>query len=368
VVASKSLMVRLAVTLTVVALGASACLGGSASPGTAPTGAATGGTTPTAQPGALTIRVNVNPCTPTMWGPCVSMSRHYSLTCAPAGGTMPNPQAACAAVADYESYVEHGGTLYTCKLVGRTTASAVIAGTYAGKHFSLRLDNTSWCGVSMRVMRDYWALSAFPCSVVVVHTQSVQPYSKFAADSGCDQALPSPAQFPTLPDASLRTKRWPSFERNGLAFRYPATWRRYTWQFASSFSYAVVYLSTAIEHDPCKTIVSAKGTTITCGSPLSHLDRSGLLVTWFDHGFPTTTFTDFPGAHTRIDGHPARIDIGTATAQCSRLGGQRSITAYIGTSASASDWTELDACLRGPNLVTNQRRVEDLLTTTHFTA
>jgi hypothetical protein len=283
---------------------------------------------------------------------------------------MPNPQAACTAIADYKSYLKTvTGPAYICRgLVGPPSASAVISGTYAGKHFSLSLDNRSWCGASMRVMRDYWALSGFPCSVVVVHTQSVQPYSKFAADSGCDQALPSPAQFPTLPDASLRTKRWPSFERNGLAFRYPATWRRYTWQFASSFSYAVVYLSTAIEHDPCKTIVSAKGTTITCGSPLSHLDRSGLLVTWFDHGFPTTTFTDFPGAHTRIDGHPARIDIGTATAQCSRLGGQRSITAYIGTSASASDWTELDACLRGPNLVTNQRRVEDLLTTTHFTA
>lgn len=362
-------MARLVVTLTVVVLGASACFGGSTSP-TAPAGAASSGTTPIARPGALTIRVKLNPCNPTMLGLCRSVGHRYSLTCAPAGGTMPNPQAACTAIADYTSYLKTmTGPQYSCKgLVGPTTASAVVSGTYAGKHFSLRLDNRSWCGASMRVMHDYWALSAFPCSVVVVHTQSIQPYSKFAAVSGCDQAtLASLGQFPP-PNASLRTERWPSFERNGLAFRYPATWRRYTWQFASSFSYAVVYLSTATEHDPCKTTVSAKGTSVTCGSPLSHLDRSGLLVTWFDHGFPTTKFKDFPGAHTRIDGHPARIEIGAAMRQCTRLGGETSITAYIRDSKSASSWTELDACLRGPNLATNQQRVEDLLATTHFTA
>jgi hypothetical protein len=363
VVASKSLMVRLVVTLTVVVLGASACFDGSTSPSTAPTGAATSGTMPAAQPGAVTIRVKLGLYTH------MPVSHSYSLTC-PAGGTMPNPRAACTAIADYKSYLKSvTGPAYICRgLVGPPTASAVISGTYAGKHFSLRLDNRSWCGASMRVMRDYWALSAFPCWVVVVHSQNIQPYSKFAAVSGCNQAtLASLGQFPP-PNASLRTERWPSFERNGLAFRYPATWRRYTWQFASSFSYAVVYLSTANEHDPCKTTVSAKGTSITCGSPLTHLGRSGLLVTWFDHGFPTTTFNDFPGVHTTIDGHHARIEIGTATPQCSRLGGQRSITAYIRDSASASSWTELDTCLRGPNLVTNQRRVEDLLATTHFTA
>jgi hypothetical protein len=175
----------LVVVLGLVVMGASACLGGSTSPSTAPTGAATTETTPTAQPGALTIRVSLNPC-------CGPVSRRYSLTCAPTGGTMPNPHAACTAIADYRSYLKAvTGPLYICRgLVVQPTASAVISGTYGGKHFSLRLDNRSWCGASMRVMRDYWALSGFPCSVVLVHTQNIQPYSRFATASGC---LPSPA-------------------------------------------------------------------------------------------------------------------------------------------------------------------------------
>ena len=43
----------------------------------------------------------------------------------------------------------------------------------------------------MRVMRDYWALSTFPCSVIVIHTQNIQPYSRFARASGCLSSVPN---------------------------------------------------------------------------------------------------------------------------------------------------------------------------------
>jgi hypothetical protein len=169
-------------------LGASACFGDTTSHGIAPTGAAIGDSTPTAQPGAFTIRVTLNPCTPTMWGPCTPVSHHYSLTCAPNGGSTPNPNAACTAIADYESYLKAvTGPQYICRgLAGPPTAIAVISGRYAGKHFSLTLDNRSWCAASMRIMRDYWALSTFPCSTPVIHTQNIQPYSRFASTTGCE--------------------------------------------------------------------------------------------------------------------------------------------------------------------------------------
>ena len=135
----------------------------------------------------LTIRVSVNPCTPAMWGPCQPVAHRYTLTCAPPAGTMPHPQTACAALADYEAYLKSKtGPTYICRgLIGRPTATAVVSGTYAGEYFLLKLDNESWCGESTRVMHDYWALSTFPCSVVVIHTQSIQPYSSFAHASGC---------------------------------------------------------------------------------------------------------------------------------------------------------------------------------------
>jgi hypothetical protein len=100
---------------------------------------------------------------------------------------MPKPRAACTAIADYTSYLKTvTGPAYICRgLVGPPSAIAVILGTYAGKRFLLKLTNASWCGASMRVMRDYWTLSAFPCSVVVLHTQHIQPYSRFATASGC---------------------------------------------------------------------------------------------------------------------------------------------------------------------------------------
>jgi hypothetical protein len=79
-------MVMLVVTLTVVLLGASACFGGSTSRGTAP------------------IRVKLNPCTPAMWGQCRPVSHHYSLR--PGWWNDADPDVACAAIADYESYLK----------------------------------------------------------------------------------------------------------------------------------------------------------------------------------------------------------------------------------------------------------------------
>jgi hypothetical protein len=169
--------------LALVVLGASACFGGSATTSTAvPTS-----TTVPAQAGVFTIRVNVNTCAPALWGPCGPATHRYKLSCAPTAGTMPHPQAACAALADYQAYLKsETGPTYICRgLIGRPTATAVVSGTYADKHFLLKLDNESWCGASMRVMHDYWALSAFPCSTTVIHTQNIRPYSRFARASGC---------------------------------------------------------------------------------------------------------------------------------------------------------------------------------------
>jgi hypothetical protein len=64
------------------------------------------------------------------------------------------------------------------------------------------------------------------------------------------------------------------FQGGGVAFRYPATWRRYAWRFDGSFSHSIVTLSTGAERNPCVTTA----TSIMCTSPLRRLEALADLV------------------------------------------------------------------------------------------
>ena len=120
----------------------------------------------------LTVRVYLNRCTPVMQGPC-SARRQYSLTCDPghAGGTMPDPAAACFALTDLATHRYNGmsgcegGTPYG----GPSTA--VVSGLVDHRSYVLDLQSdNSWCGDPPRaLLRDYWILSTFPCSIPVTH-------------------------------------------------------------------------------------------------------------------------------------------------------------------------------------------------------
>jgi hypothetical protein len=57
----------------------------------------------------------------------------------------------------------------------------------------------------------------------------------------------------------------------------------------------------------------------------------------------------------------------TASAPCRALGGTRAITVVIPDS-SASGWYEMDACLRGPGIVSEQAEITAMLTTVRFTS
>jgi hypothetical protein len=138
------------VVLAVMVVGASACFGSSARTNTAPPS-----TAQHVESGVLSIRVNLNTCAPALWGSCGPATRRYKLSCTPTTGTMPHPQAACAALADCQAYLKsETGPTYICRgLIGRPTATAVVSGIYAGHHFLLKLDTRSWCAVPMRVMQ-----------------------------------------------------------------------------------------------------------------------------------------------------------------------------------------------------------------------
>ena len=123
--------------------------------------------------------------------PCaqVGTAHRDSLTCGPAGGTMPNPRAACDAIDDL---VTHHRKAIVClgpfPQGGGRGATAAIVGTFAGRPFRLVLTPESWCGQPIPVMRDYWILSTFPCSTRVDYlaNEFTTPYADWPRVSGCD--------------------------------------------------------------------------------------------------------------------------------------------------------------------------------------
>src|SRR5437763_4803576 len=116
-------MPRLAVILIAVIFGASACLGGGVFPAASP---------PSKGRLSVTVKLGLHTHLP--------VTHRYTLTCGPAAGTMPNPKAACAALADYQAYVKSiHGPQNICRLVVVPTATAVVSGTYSHKRFLLKL-------------------------------------------------------------------------------------------------------------------------------------------------------------------------------------------------------------------------------------
>ena len=108
--------------------------------------------------------------------------RGYTLTCDPAGGSVPNPRAACRAIGDYvKRRGEAGGCIGGLAGPGST---AVIAGKYAHRPFHLKLESGySWCGQPPALLRDFWVLSTFPCSTLVLREGG--SYPRWPRATGC---------------------------------------------------------------------------------------------------------------------------------------------------------------------------------------
>jgi PASTA domain len=194
--AVSSLIGRIGLILAVIGLTASGCFGGgSAGPTSTPTH-------PTRTPRdrlAVSVRLGLNTHLP--------VAHHYHLTCDPPGGTLPHPGAACRAISDY---LHHNGRGGNCKLLTSATATATtsIVGTFAHKPFKLRITTGSWCGATRPIMRDYWTLSTFPCSTIVIHTGNTPSYADWPSASGCSAAfVVVPKVTPNYPQDAERDIR-----------------------------------------------------------------------------------------------------------------------------------------------------------------
>jgi hypothetical protein len=129
---------------------------------------------------------------------------------------------------------------------------------------------------------------------------------------------------------------------------------------ARSASYG--FLGTGRLYDPCERTVGAEVTSVSCGDPVSKVAPGGMLVRWDEDGFPNW---HAPGSNTKIGCRPATETV-TAGRWCRTLGGSRTITVVIPRGAS-DNWYEMDACLRGPGIPSEQAEITAMLKTVHFT-
>jgi hypothetical protein len=68
-----------------------------------------------------------------------SPSKHWTLQCEPAGGTHPDPAAACAVLLKAKDLFKPLPKGIMCPMIRVGTKTAIIEGTYFGKHVDTRL-------------------------------------------------------------------------------------------------------------------------------------------------------------------------------------------------------------------------------------
>ena len=156
-----------------------------------------------------------------------------------------------------------------------------------------------------------------------------------------------------------------TYRNSFLAFTYPAAWAPSVFTEQTLHFHPMVYLSTQPTHDPCRTIASALGgTTTTCSWPVDRLAPGGVVVLLENRGAPGATLANFSGQTTRVGGRSAKVSTEQA-GTCRALGADATISAAISRPLQ-SNWTALQACLRGPNLAEQERQVRALLSSMRF--
>jgi hypothetical protein len=152
-----------------------------------------------------------------------------------------------------------------------------------------------------------------------------------------------------------------TYANSFLSFTHPADWTAYPFRWAGALHFQpMLYVSSQPVHDPCRT----KGSTTACAWPLRRLRPNGVLITWENRGFPGFALASQPGSAIRVGGRSAKR-LAARPGACAAIGGNLTIE-YAIAQPTADNWTEATACVRGPDLAQNERRVDALLASTQF--
>ena len=165
-------------------------------------------------------------------------------------------------------------------------------------------------------------------------------------------------------DRTSRSSWSPSFRHfDGelLSFDHPGAWGTATFSLASSFTAVLVYLSTAPMSDPCDRTLNS---TACVRTPVSELGPDGVLVEWSRDSFPGWTFNSTIGQSMTVGGRRATFEqLDPIAEACRVMGGERELVVTIDDPTPDWNWTEMQACLRGPSLDRLEAQIRAMLTT-----
>ena len=100
----------------------------------------------------------------------------------------------------------------------------------------------------------------------------------------------------------------------------------------------------------------------TCGLwPDMRLPADGVIESVWNRSDGDRTLAVAPGAPMTIGGQPAKLATGPVDAACAAIGGDELMTASLADTPGAQVGVEFDACLRGPDLATNEALVGGFL-------
>jgi hypothetical protein len=155
------------------------------------------------------------------------------------------------------------------------------------------------------------------------------------------------------------------YSNDFVTFRYPSAWSPSAWSKQELHFAPMVYLSTErAGHDPCRTTSSSAGRTTSCSWPIDRLSANGVLVQWENRGYPGARVAAFPGEKLRVGGRAARLSV-QRPGRCGGVGADETISVAIARPL-ARNWTQVDACLRGPKLAPLEQQVRALLASARF--
>jgi hypothetical protein len=156
-----------------------------------------------------------------------------------------------------------------------------------------------------------------------------------------------------------------TYRNEFVTFKYPAAWAPSVFTEQTLHFHPMVYLSTQSTHDPCRTTASALGgTTTACGWPVGRLVPGGVVVLLENRGAPGATLANFAGQPVRIGGRSAKLST-QKPGTCRTLGADATVSVTIARPLQ-SNWTALQACLRGPHLAEQERQLRAMLGSMRF--
>jgi hypothetical protein len=173
----------------------------------------------------------------------------------------------------------------------------------------------------------------------------------------CGGPAPSPTvnapETPAVFDGRVTT-----YEGDEMAFEYSARWQAVHFENVSSFTRLLVYLSTEQLFEPCVRQLNA----VSCGSPLrSNLGPDGVFIEWIHWGFPGREFDSTLGSLIDVGGRRATFQHHAPTEECIRVGADDMIVVTVEWPQAQSNWHEMTACLRGPDLDKIQEEIDSML-------